>query len=127
MQDAQASDATMSPEPSAGAVTAAAFVAPWLLLALALPAPWRWQGLALLGLLAFLLVLAAGAADRMARQRGLDPAWWGFVAVVSFGFGLAVLLAWRPGFRMPKATHLCDECDRLVEVDEPFCFGCGAA
>lgn len=110
----------------AGALTAAAFVAPWILLSLALPDVWRWRGLVLLGMLSFLLVLAASIAERMARERQGDPTWWAFLTVVTFGYALAILALRRRAGGAPTPTTLCGKCGRLGDAREPFCFSCGA-
>lgn len=119
------SDDAPLPASGAGALTAAAFVAPWALLAFALPEPWRWKELVLLVTLGLLLVAAAAVAERIAARKGLDPTWWAFLAVVTLGYGLIALLRWPDGKARGSATYLCGQCARVGSIHEPFCFGCG--
>ena len=112
-------------ERSTGAMTAAAFVAPWVLLSLALPGEHRWRALALLGLLGLLLVLAALVTERLARARGLDPTWWSFLAVVTFGVAMLLAYRWRSAWS-GHPQSICRDCHRIGDAREPFCFGCGA-
>lgn len=111
---------------AAGPITAAAFVLPWALLAFALPGEWRWKALALLALLTLLLCLAALVGERMARARGLDAAWWGFLCVVTVGFALLAIYAWPAGAGRSNPQFVCKPCGRLGDAREPFCYGCGS-
>ena len=104
----------------------AAFLAPWLLLSLLLPEPWRLESLGLLALLGLLLFAAGLWARRRAESRGLDGQAWAFAAVVSFGYANAVLLVWRPEPGELAPSYACGECGRIGHLHEPFCFGCGA-
>lgn len=115
---------TTSGSAAAGGLTAIAFIAPWALLSFALPPAWRWKALALLALLGLLLALSAMVAERLARARQLDAAWWSFLAVVTFGASTLALYKWKDG----AAGHpqfVCHGCGRLGDAREPFCFGCG--
>lgn len=109
---------------AAGGLTAAAFIAPWALLSFALPAQWRWKALALLALLGLLLALTAMVAERLARARQLDVAWWSFLAVVTFGAATLALYKWKAGYG-GNPQFVCHGCGRLGDAREPFCFGCG--
>lgn len=108
-----------------GPLTAAAFIAPWMLLSFALPGEYRWKALLLLGVLGMLLVLAALVTERLAMARGLDPAWWSFVAVVTFGLGMLAVYKWKAGMG-GHPQFICRDCRRIGDAREPFCFGCGA-
>lgn len=102
-----------------------AFLAPWAVLSVLLPQPWRVESLALLSALGGLLLASAVWASRKAESIGLDPEAWAFAAVVSVGYANVVLM-FNPKPR-PALAYLCHECGRQGHVHEPFCFGCGAA
>jgi hypothetical protein len=102
-----------------------AFLAPWAVLSVLLPDPWRVEALALLAALAGLLVASGVWAGQKAPTLGLDAEGWTFAAVVSLGYANGVLL-FNPRPR-PALSYLCMECGREGHIHEPFCFGCGAA
>lgn len=109
----------------AESVAGVAFLAPWLLPALALPAPWRGLAVALTLALGALL-LAAGAWSRLrAEELGLEGSDWAFAAVVTCGLAMLVLLLRREHVRWGPET-LCFECGRMNALAADFCHGCGA-
>lgn len=116
----------MAPRPMVGTALACtvAFLAPWAVLSVLLPMPWRAESLALLSALGALLFTAGVWAGRKAESIGLDAEGWAFAAIVTVGYANAVLL-FNPKPR-PALAYLCDECGREGHIHEPFCFGCGA-
>ena len=116
----------MANRPAVGTALACtlAFLAPWAILSVLLPTPWRVEALALLCVLAALLVAAGAWASRKAQTLGLDAEGWTFAAVVTAGYANGVLL-FNPNPR-PSLAYLCGECGREGHIHEPFCFGCGS-
>lgn len=113
-----------------GALSAIAFGAPWLAVSLLLPEPLRYVSLALVTALIVLLIGAARWSWARASERGLDPTRWAFLATVTFGASMTLLL--MPARMLAESRTLdqgvaCGECGRVQLASEAFCFGCGAA
>ena len=120
--EAQAEPEIADPSP----VVALSFLAPWALVSIFLPAPWRELSCALVGVLAVLLLASAAWAFQHARSRGLDGAHWAFVTVLTLGVAMLVLAFGRPEADEPN-TFVCMECGHRAQAAERFCYGCGAA
>lgn len=102
-----------------------AFLAPAALLSLFLPDVYRLTALALLGLLALLLVLAAWWSHRAALAQARDPAQWAFITVVTLGAAMLLLLS--PPSPASATTHyVCIDCGHRSRAQEAFCYQCGA-
>jgi hypothetical protein len=117
----------MANRPAVGTAFACtlAFLAPWAILSVLLPSPWRVEALALLAAMGALLITMGAWAGRKAETLGLDSDGWVFASVVTMGYASAVLL-FNPKPR-PSLAYLCGECGRQGHIHEPFCFGCGSA
>lgn len=122
--DASADEQAL-PDPSP--LVALAFLAPWALVSVFLPDPWRIASFALVTLLALLLLAAAAWSFRRATAKNLDAPHWAFVTVLTLGLAMLPLAFGNPGRLGAGLTFVCSECGREAAVEEPFCYRCGAS
>ena len=101
----------------------AALLLPWLVLSLLLPLPHMIAALAMLMALAALLAVAVKWSRSRAADLGLDAEAWGLAAVLSLGYSQLLLLGaqGKSGYEA-----MCDECGKLNDARDTFCYGCGA-
>jgi len=101
----------------------AALLLPWIVLSLLLPLPHMIAALAMIAALGALVCVAVRWSRWRAAELGLDADAWALAAVLSLGYSQLLLLGakGRSGYEA-----MCDECGKLNDARETFCYGCGA-
>ena len=100
-----------------------ALLAPWAVAAWLLPLPLRLAAWLVLLVAAAVALLAASWSRTRAAQLDVDADGWALLAVMTLGVSTIMLTSKPAPARGP--TFLCNDCGRIGQLHEPFCFGCG--